>query len=131
MFRSVLSVLTGILTWGVLCVSANAVLMAALPGAFHADGSTDSVPILVFFLFYLTSLSVLAGYLTATLAPRQKQLHVLVLALIQLAIGIVVQAISWNATPLWYHIPFLALVVPAHLYGGALAWSRKFEAAHT
>ena len=47
--------------------------------------------------------------------------HVWVLALIQLGIGIFVQSGVWDQMPLWYHLPFLALLLPANVYG---AWLR-------
>jgi hypothetical protein len=35
-----------------------------------------------------------------------------------------VQASAWSALPLWYHLPFLALLVPACLLGGRMTARR-------
>ena len=44
-----------------------------------------------------------------------------VLGLLLLVVGVGVQAAMWNLMPLWYHLPFLALLLPATLAGAALA----------
>jgi len=69
--------------------------------------------------------SLLAGLLTATLAPVRPGTHVLVLALIHLGIGIAVEVGSWSAAPPWYHLCFLALLVPGHWVGGKLRSQRR------
>jgi hypothetical protein len=42
------------------------------------------------------------------------------LAALQLALGLVFEILFWDMTPVWYHVVFLALIVPATLYGGTL-----------
>ena len=43
-----------------------------------------------------------------------------ILAFVQLAIGIAVEASYWELMPVWYHLLFLALLIPATVYGGRL-----------
>jgi hypothetical protein len=38
---------------------------------------------------------------------------------LQLGLGIFFQAQYWQLMPLWYHLPFLALLLPGNVYG---AW---------
>jgi hypothetical protein len=39
---------------------------------------------------------------------------------IQLGLGIFFQSQAWQLMPLWYHVPFLLLIVPATLLGARL-----------
>lgn len=118
--RSFLAVLAGVVLWGVLWVGAGSGLAAAMPGSFDAEGFTQSAGLLVLLLAISVLLSVLAGYVCAAIARANPMRVVQILAVIQLVIGIGVQASVWDEMPLWYHLPFLALVVPAHLVGGRL-----------
>ena len=45
-----------------------------------------------------------------------------VLAGVQLLLGIMFEAVSWSLTPVWYHLVFLALVVPATAASSATVW---------
>lgn len=120
MGRSILSILAGVLVWGLLWAASNGVLVASLPDLFRDDGTTDNAAILLCVLAVSVVCSVLAGYLTASLAPGRRWRHVVILAVIQLAIGVGVQLPYWTSLPLWYNLVFLALVVPGHLAGGKL-----------
>jgi hypothetical protein len=48
-----------------------------------------------------------------------------VLAVLQLILGIIAETSAWGLTPVWYHLVFLALVVPATVYGGRLRVRRR------
>lgn len=79
------------------------------------------VGILVSYIVYSVVLSVLAGLVTALAAGSERPMRaVAVLATLQLALGIVAEVSYWDLMPVWYHLVFLALVVPATLYGGTL-----------
>lgn len=45
---------------------------------------------------------------------------VLMLVIVQLGLGIFAEVSYWNMTPVWYHLTFLVLVVPATVLGGML-----------
>jgi hypothetical protein len=47
-----------------------------------------------------------------------------VFAVIQLVVGIGFEVSYWAMTPVWYHLVFLALLVPATVWGGALKAER-------
>ena len=121
MIRSILSVIISIVVWGVLWVGGGTGAAATMPERFNDQGGTFDSTILGALIGYSLILSLLAGYLCATIARRKMMLHVTVLAIIQLLIGIMVQSGMWEAMPLWYHLSFLALVIPGHLAGG---WMR-------
>ena len=48
-----------------------------------------------------------------------------VFAGIQLVTGISFEVSYWGMTPVWYHIVFLALIVPATVWGGTLKAGRS------
>jgi hypothetical protein len=47
-----------------------------------------------------------------------------IFAVIQLVVGIGFEISYWEMTPVWYHLVFLALVVPATVWGGTLRQSK-------
>lgn len=120
MLRSIASVAAGTIAWGILWAATSQSLLAAVPESFTADGGTESAGVLLFLLVVSVALSVLAGWLTARLAPGNAWPHVYALGALQLAIGLAVQIGSWALMPAWFHIPFLALLVPGVLVGGRL-----------
>lgn len=124
MLRSILAVLAGFLTWTVLWLTSNAAIAAALPDAFRADGSTDSAGILLVILLLSVVFSLIAGYVAAIVARRAIMKHALALGLLQLAVGLFVQIQYWNLMPLWYHLSFLALLLPGILVGARLRLAR-------
>lgn len=121
MVRSLLAVLAGMAVWAVLWVGSNQALAAALPDAFGDDGLLLANSLYWLVLLDSVVLSVLAGWIAARVAGRRRLAHGLALGLVQLAIGIAVQASVWDAMPLWYHLAFLALLVPASVLGANLA----------
>ena len=124
LIRAILAVVVGVVLWGGLWAGGHAALSGMQPDAFDEQGFTQSAGLLLVFLLGSVPLSVLAGYVAAWIAKRRPMRVVTILAAIQLAIGIAVQAGSWTQMPIWYHIPFLLMVVPAHLLGGWLRTER-------
>ena len=127
MIRSILSVLAGFALWTVLWLASNAALAATVPGAFREDGSTDSVGMLLLLLVLSVVFSVIAGYVTALLAHEKTTQHTLALGLALLAVGIFVQIQYWDVMPVWYHLSFLALLVPGVLLGAQTQRSRNAQ----
>ena len=125
MIKSILAILAGFAAWSVLWLAGNAALGALFPAQFDAQGFTRSAAILVTVLATSVVESLIAGYLTALVARRAPVKHALVLGLIQLGIGIAVQASVWERIPVWYHLSFLALLLPAHVMGGILRAERR------
>jgi hypothetical protein len=48
------------------------------------------------------------------------------LAVLQLLLGIGFEASAWNLMPVWYHLVFLALIIPATVMGGRKRAARAF-----
>jgi len=125
MVRSVLAVLTPSVVWGVLWVATGSALSRAMPDRFGTSGAVSDPMVLTCLLLTSSALSVMAGWLCATIARKAVMKHVTVLAVLQLGIGIMVQSGVGELMPLWYHATFLGLVVPMHLVGGRLRLSRE------
>ena len=125
MVRAILAVIVGIVLWGGMSAIVHAVLMGAFADAHDVDEYPQSAGILVVYLGSSVVQSALAGYVAAWITTLRPMRVVLILAAIQLVIGIAVQASVWELMPVWYHIPFLLMVVPAHVLGGWLRIDRK------
>jgi hypothetical protein len=119
--RSILAVLLGMAVWAVLWIASNQALTAAMPEAFGDEGLLLENSLLWLYLLDSVVLSVLAGWVTGRVAGRRQLAHGLALGLAQLAIGVAVQASAWDDMPLWYHLAFLALLIPASVLGANLA----------
>lgn len=124
MLRSILAVFAGMVLWAVLWLGSNAGIQAIAPESYDPEGMTASAGILALILFLSVFYSIVAGYLTATIARRKPIAHTVWLGVIQLAIGIFMQAQVWSQMPLWYHLPFLVLLIPGNVIGGILRGTR-------
>jgi hypothetical protein len=118
MLRSVLAVLAGFATWTVLWLISNQLLMISARDQFHDDGTTDHAGLLAVILIASVVISIAAGWLTAKIAPTNPFGHALALGALLLAVGVGVQWQYWHVMPLWYHLSFLALLLPASILGG-------------
>ncbi len=120
MGRSILAVLVGFIAWTILWLVSNFAIAGAFPDAFREDGSTGSVGILILLLADSATFSLLSGWLTGVIAKRRQMAHGVALGVILLMVGIAVQAGYWDLMPLWYHLIFLATLLPMATLGGKL-----------
>ena len=119
MGKTIGSVVAGVVLWGVLWNGANAGLGAS--GVVTVGEPIGAVPVLLGLIVYSAGLSVLAGYVSAVIKGMPDAMTaVKILAATNLLIGIVVEVMYWSLMPAWYHIVFLALVVPMTLQGGRM-----------
>lgn len=118
--RVALGVVAGAVLWAVLWVGGTGAARAALPELLDPTRRLDHVGALVGFIAYSVVLSVAAGYVAAAVAKASAMRAVWILAVLQLLIGIAVEASYWDLMPVWYHLAFLALLIPATVYGGRL-----------
>lgn len=129
MLRNAVAVIVGFVLWAVLWLAANRVLMATVPSSFDDDGVTNDELVMVVAILLSVVFSLLAGYVTATVARVNRMKPVLILAVIQVVIGIIVEVNYWTEIPVWYHVTFLVLLAPSILVGGRLALKRQQAAA--
>ena len=124
MTRAILGVIAGYATWTVLWLGGNNLLFAeATRVVGEGQAYTAAGP-----LFGVIALSVVcsivAGVVTAKIAQAKAGGAVIVMALLLLLTGIGVQVGVWALMPVWYHLMFLALIVPVVLFSGRLARAR-------
>ena len=131
MLRIIAGIIAGFVVWTILWTGSDALFSALSPGwygrhlnAFQAavdNGSSymaDSI-MLIIALIRSVVFSLIAGYIAAAIA-RENTKSTVGLSVLLLAFGIFIQSILWNYAPLWYHIPFLLLLVPMTIAGGKL-----------
>ena len=127
MWRSILAVIAGSITWMVTALGTDAVVMSLFPHWYNNGGRVESVPVLLFAASYSLLFSVLGGYVTALIARRSEVKHAFILGVLQLLMGIMATIKFWDTAPAWYHVTFLALLIPANLLGGQLRVMQKHK----
>lgn len=121
MIRSILGVVLGYATWSVLWLAGCFWIWERFPetyGPYAEGGKITALAPLSADLGLSVVCSLLAGRVAVGVARRQGA--VLVLACFLLATGIVVQLDIGGRMPLWYHLTFLVLLLPATAAGGKL-----------
>ena len=87
---------------------------------YGADGFSRDTTVLFSALVLSVICSVVAGWVTGRIAKDTLRSGK-ILGVVLLVVGIMVQASAWQQMPLWYHIPFLALLFPMAKMGAARA----------
>ena len=118
MGRSIGAVFAGMVVWSVLWIGSNAALAAAFPEIITAGQPLFHIPTLLTLIALSVVFSVAAGYVTGMTAARNAVQHAWGLGVAQLALGIFFEVSLWNLLPVWYHLVFLALLIPGNVFGG-------------
>jgi len=121
MLRGTLAVIGGFVLWSILWLSYNAVLrkLAVLPSDLQSPLHDTGALLILLIGSVLCSLA--AGYLAALVTATTNYMPVYILCAVLIGVGIFFQTQLWQLMPIWYHLSFLALLVPATLAG---AWLR-------
>jgi hypothetical protein len=61
----------------------------------------------------------MAGFIAAVVSGENKR-SPLALGVLLLLFGAMVEAMAWSYLPLWYHLLFLALLIPMAVLGGKM-----------
>lgn len=123
--RVALGVLAGAALWAVLWVGGTGAARAAMPELLDPALPLEHTGALLGFIAYSVVLSLAAGYVAASVALSDAMQSVWILAILQLVIGILVEISYWDLMPVWYHLAFLALIVPATVAGGRVKVGRS------
>ena len=86
---------------------------------------TGSVPILLAYLIRTIIASIVAGF-TAAFIAKDNAKTPLILGIILLLIGLPIHIIGWSTLPVWYHLIWLALLIPMTVLGGKLKEKRNY-----
>lgn len=131
MLRVFLGAFAGFIVWTIFWVGSDSILSAISPGWYGAhqrqfgEAVNNQTPfavdstILILGLIRAAIFSLIAGFVAASIA-RENTIAPFVCGVLLLGFGIFIQYIFWNYVPLWYHIPFLLMLIPATLAGGKL-----------
>ncbi|GAB5536165.1 MAG: hypothetical protein Rubg2KO_24140 [Rubricoccaceae bacterium] len=120
MANALLSVVGGYIVWTVVFLGGSAGIRSAFASAHTPDGGTSSAGLLLLYLALSCAASLLAGFAAARLSKSHTMRNVLIVAGLLLATGIPVQISAWEMLPSWYHLTFLAALVPLTWIGGRL-----------
>lgn len=119
MLRSILAIVAGFITIGVLSFGTNAALHAAgvLPAA---DQPIFDTGLLLLTIAYVAVFAIAGCYLTAVLAPNRPMLHALILGALGLVLNVVTAASMRGQFPEWYLAANVLLTMPYAWIGGKL-----------
>ena len=131
MLRVILGIVVGFIVWSVLWVGSDQLLQNLSPAWYGAHqlafekamfNKTEFTPdntILILRLVLSILFSIMSGFLAAVIAKGNRNAPI-GLGILLLAVGIFFQAMVWNYMPIWFHVVFLALLIPMTILGGRL-----------
>lgn len=120
MGRMILSVVAGFATWSAVWLICNLLVSTAIPDAFGEDDLSPSPGVLVLLLGVAIVCSLVGGFVTARLSRAKPVRNAVLLGVLLLAVGIFEEAQLWDAMPAWYHLIFLASLLPGAYVGARL-----------
>jgi hypothetical protein len=124
--KTAIAVVVGFVVWTVMFLGSNSAISMVMPASFNADGSTDSVAILLLILALSVVASVVSGGLTAQRAGADAARTAgIALGVLLLAVGVFVQLQFWEQMPIWYHLLFLGALIPGVMAG--VSWSKPAQ----
>ncbi len=125
MMRMIVGVIVGYAVWTAIWLAVNAIVFAEAGEVIAAgDAFAETAPLLG--VLALSIACSLAGGVAAAIAGgKRARGAVLGNALLLLATGIFIQVGLWSLMPVWYHLIFLALLVPVTLLGGMFVPRRQ------
>ncbi len=118
------AVIAAPLIWGVFNVAGNQLMFALYPEAL--EGSTP-MPYLLGALTLSFVYSVVSGAISALIAKETTWIG-LGAGIALFAVGLPMQLAFWDALPVWWHLVFLASLIPLAMLGAKLVQSRASAA---
>ena len=119
---SVAAVVAGLVVTALLSVGTDAAMHGI--GVFPPSGERMSDGLFVLAAIYRIVFTVLGGYVTASLAPRQPMTHVTILGAIGAIAATAGAVTTWNAGPEfgphWYPVLLVVTALPCVWLGGFL-----------
>lgn len=118
MIKKSVAVVVGYALWTALWLGGNALFFSELAAKAQAGEAITSAGTLLWVLLLSLVCSLAAGAVVGAIS--RSKAAVLTAGVLLLLTGIAVQASAWSLMPVWYHLVFLALIVPVVLVGGRL-----------
>jgi hypothetical protein len=120
MWRTIGSIVAGLVAWLVVVTALNFGLRAAIPGYHPAEATLQfTMAMKIGRLAEAGLASLAAGAVVGLIEPR-KRWAPLAVGLIIFAVFLPVHVKLWNIFPVWYHLAFLVPLVPLVVFGATL-----------
>ena len=126
MVRLILAFIVAPVVWGVVMFGGTLLIGMVFPDVQPAG--PFPIGYLVLALVGSVIYSVVSGMAAAAVAGGDATRAGLVAGVALLLVGVGVQAGSWDLLPVWYHLVFLALLIPAAVVGARLLGNRSAPA---
>lgn len=127
MLKIILGVVAGFFVWSILWVGTDAVLKSAWTYYSRSvEAMSFSSAMLIVPLILSAVCSIIAGYIAAKISNENSK-SPLFLGVLLLIAGIFAQMSVWEKIPLWYHLTFWILLIPATVLGGRLARPSRYR----
>ncbi len=126
MLRLALAILLAPVFWGLLSLPGNQLIFLVFPEA--ADGAATPLGYLSMALAFSVVYSAFAGFCSAMVAGTSAMRLGVGAGIAVAAVGLAVQITYWDALPVWYHLTFLALLIPSTMLG---SWACGLRQATT
>ena len=121
MWRTIGSIVAGLVSWAIVVTILNFGLRAAIPGYHAAEATLQFTMVMKIGRLTEAALaSAAAGAMVGVIEPSKKWAP-LAVGLIVLATFLPVHVKLWNVFPIWYHLAFLVPLVPLVVIGASLA----------
>jgi hypothetical protein len=125
MGRAIGAVVVAFLLWTVLWLGFAVAMQVAFPDIIDPTRPLTHTGVLLGYVAYSAAISALTGYVCAAVRGAPAARTVWVYAVVLLVVGIGFEVSAWGLTPVWYHLIFLALLVPATVWGGTFRAGRQ------
>ena len=124
MWRTVASIVCGLVAWAAVATILNFGLRAALPGYHAAEATLLFTPAMkAGRLIEAAIASFVAGLVVRAIAPTSHAAPWITGAII-LAMFLPVHVQLWSRFPVWYHLTFLLSIVPLIVLGASIGAAR-------
>ena len=118
MGRLILGIIAAPVLWGVISIPINLGL-----AAFYGEGAAAPpypTSYLIIALVLSAGYGLFSGYGAAWIAGTSERKLSVGAGIALLIVGLGVQISAWDAIPVWWHVIFLAMLVPVCMYGASL-----------
>ncbi|HEY3676110.1 MAG TPA: hypothetical protein VGK84_08980 [Candidatus Tumulicola sp.] len=118
MWRTLASIVAGLIIWTLIVTAIDLVLRAGMPGYLAAEPQLAfTLPMKIARLLEAAITSIATGFIVRAIAPASRYAAWMVGILI-LAVFIPAHVHIWSKLPVWYHLTFLITLAPLVAAGG-------------
>ena len=124
MWRTIASIVAGLVTWAVVVTLINFGLRAAIPGYHAAEATLDFTLTMKIARLVMAAATSLAAGAVVGLVDGSRKWVPWATGLIVLAMFLPVHVSLWSKFPVWYHLAFLVPLAPLMALGAVVVRAR-------